>query len=275
MDVIKTIEDFSLNAWPSFQIQFYDGWILRYSSFYTHRTNSVEQIGVSCLPLPEKVRFCEQAYRKWGTPCIFKISPVGNPDLDAFLDGQAYRMEHVTDVMCTVPGQGLPPAAPTLRIPALQRPPGKPALPPRPPVRLPGDVRMILEEHVSREWLDALFLLKDTTDPVHLRIVPLMYSAIPMNVIAVRCMAGDVPCATGLGILDRDAVGIYAIHVSEARRREGIARAVVSTLLAEGSRRGADFAYLQVTQSNYAARRLYASLGFQWNYRYWFRVKEI
>lgn len=37
---IKTIEDLSLNAWPSHQMQVYDGWILRFSYFYTHRTNS-------------------------------------------------------------------------------------------------------------------------------------------------------------------------------------------------------------------------------------------
>lgn len=44
---IKLIEDLSLNAWPSHQIQFYDGWVLRFSYFYTHRTNSVEQLGPS------------------------------------------------------------------------------------------------------------------------------------------------------------------------------------------------------------------------------------
>ena len=40
---IKKIEDMSLNAWPSHKMELYDGWILRSSYFYTHRTNSVEQ----------------------------------------------------------------------------------------------------------------------------------------------------------------------------------------------------------------------------------------
>lgn len=52
--LIKTIEDLSLNAWPSHQIELYDGWILRFSYFYTHRTNSVEQIGPSTIPVEEK-----------------------------------------------------------------------------------------------------------------------------------------------------------------------------------------------------------------------------
>ena len=67
---IKTIEDLSLNAWPSFQMLFYDGWIMRYSAFYTHRTNCVEQIGASILPLEEKIPYCERIYRRWKTPCM-------------------------------------------------------------------------------------------------------------------------------------------------------------------------------------------------------------
>ena len=47
---IKKIEDMSLNAWPSHKMELYDGWILRFSYFYTHRTNSVEQFGNSTLP---------------------------------------------------------------------------------------------------------------------------------------------------------------------------------------------------------------------------------
>ncbi|MEI3246109.1 MAG: hypothetical protein V8S26_08340 [Lachnospiraceae bacterium] len=52
---IKLIEDLSLNAWPSHQMQIYDSWILRFSYFYTHRTNSVEQLGPSTIPLDKRL----------------------------------------------------------------------------------------------------------------------------------------------------------------------------------------------------------------------------
>ena len=55
--IIKEIEDMSLNAWPSHKMELYDGWILRFSYFYTHRTNSVEQFGTSTLSGREKVSF--------------------------------------------------------------------------------------------------------------------------------------------------------------------------------------------------------------------------
>ena len=56
---IKIMEDLSLNAWPSYQMQIYDGWILRFSYFYTHRTNCIEQLGLSSIPLQDKLDYCE------------------------------------------------------------------------------------------------------------------------------------------------------------------------------------------------------------------------
>ena len=68
--IIKEIEDMSLNAWPSHKMELYDGWILRFSYFYTHRTNSVEQFGTSTLSWREKVSFCEAEYASLGSPAI-------------------------------------------------------------------------------------------------------------------------------------------------------------------------------------------------------------
>ena len=60
----------SLNAWPSHKMELYDGWILRFSYFYTHRTNSVEQFGNSTLTWREKIPYCESVYRRLGTPAV-------------------------------------------------------------------------------------------------------------------------------------------------------------------------------------------------------------
>ena len=54
---IKYMEEISLNAWPSYRIELYDGWLLRYSHNYTYRTNSVEQIGESTIPVSEKISY--------------------------------------------------------------------------------------------------------------------------------------------------------------------------------------------------------------------------
>ena len=101
-----------------------------------------------------------------------------------------------------------------------------------------------------------------------------MYQAIPKETICVRMEQEGQIAATGLGILDREFIGIYAIHVREDLRGQGIGRALCTTLLAEGTRRGATQAYLQCVEGNLAAESLYRSLGFEHLYTYWFRVQK-
>ena len=70
-----------------------------FSYFYTHRTNSVEQFGTSTLPWREKIPYCENVYKRLGTPAIFKISPLVSPDFDYTLENRGYEIQHTTDVM--------------------------------------------------------------------------------------------------------------------------------------------------------------------------------
>ena len=244
---IKTIEDLSLNAWPSHQMQVYDGWILRFSHFYTHRTNSVEELGLSILPLEEKISYCEEVYTRWKTPSIFKITPLSNPSLDPLLENRGYHIEHTTDVM-------------TLNLNDII-------------IEETQTKNVHTEKEISHNWIQTLFRLKNTTNETHRKIVPSMYAAIPKDVISATIIYEETPIATGLGILDRDYIGIYAIHVDEAFRRNGYASAIVSSLLKEGKKAGATKAYLQVVSDNHSAKHLYRKIGFRKLYSYWFRVK--
>ncbi len=245
---IKQIEDMSLNAWPSHQIQIYDGWLLRFSYFYTHRTNSVEQIGASTIPLEEKVDYCENIYCHWGTPCIFKISPLVDPEFDRYLESLDYVIAHPTEVK-------------TLDLSAFT------------PKDLP--VKVNLDKEIPWDWLDALFSFKGTTSMIHRRIVPTMYSAIPKDTVVASIQQDNRIVAIGLGILDRDHIGLYAIHVDPCYRRRHYAQAICQSILNEGIRQGAQRAYLQVVPDNISAKKLYYNLGFQDCYKYWFRLKRV
>ncbi|MBR2527275.1 MAG: GNAT family N-acetyltransferase [Blautia sp.] len=245
---IKQIEDLSLNAWPSHKMELYDGWILRFSYFYTHRTNSVEQFGEESLPWSEKIPFCEKEYQRLGSPAIFKISPLVSPNFDFMLENRGYRIEHVTNVMTL----DLSKAANLSPFPQVTFLDGIPAA-----------------------WVQALFSLKQVTDPTHIQVVPSMYQAIPKETVCACVMKNGKIAATGLGILDRDFIGIYAIHVREDLRKKGLARQIVSGLISTGQKKGADKAYLQVVEGNVPARNLYESLGFIDYYQYWFRVQPV
>lgn len=243
---IKKIEDMSLNAWPSHKVELYDGWILRFSYFYTHRTNSVEQFGTSTLPWREKVAYCEAVYKRLGSPAIFKISPLVSPDFDYTLENRGYEIQHVTEVMTL-----------DLKNACLNTPYSSVAL----------------TDEIPDSWITNLFDLKGMTNPIHRSVVPSMYHAIPKETICASVSKGGKIIATGLGILDRDYIGIYAIHVREDYRGQGYARQICTALLTEGIKKGSENAYLQVVKGNTAAKSLYTFLGFKDFYTYWFRVQ--
>ena len=60
-----------------------------------------------------------------------------------------------------------------------------------------------------------------------------------------------------------DEMHIHNLAVDPARQGRGLGRRLLELSLALASRRGAERALLEVRQSNWAAQRLYRSLGFQ------------
>ena len=269
---IKAIEDLSLNAWPSHQMQLYDGWILRFSYFYTHRTNCVEQFGSSVLPLEQKIPYCEGIYRRWKSPCIFKITPLSDPDLDRMLAARGYEIQNKTYTMCMELDAFSGANSVHLKSPGEEQSVASPSGRKRFTTIRIGD--MTVRDRIPDEWIDALFAIKGNASVTHLKIVPSMYAAIPKDVRCVYIRDDEKIVATGLGILDRDYIGVYAINVEAGHRRRGFARKIVETLLSEGKKAGAKRAYLQVVADNVPAIRLYEDLGFSRAYTYWFRVKS-
>ena len=262
---IKYMEEISLNAWPSYRIELYDGWLLRYSHNYTYRTNSVEQIGESTIPVNEKISYCEDVYRALHCPTNFKIHPLLDPSFDAMLQERGYQIRHTTEVMTAkIASLDLMRSEDSeylfenrLHLPTL--------------VHYDNDITVELKAFVTDEWLKGLFSLNGTSDPTLRRIVPKMYAAIPKRTIVASIELDGRIVATGLAICDREWAGIYAIYVTPSCWKRGYARAVCSTLLREAAELGAVKAYLQVVQGNTRAKRLYQSMGFEDFYTYWFR----
>ncbi len=265
---IKYMEEMSLNAWPSYRIEYYDGWILRYSHNYSFRTNSVEQIAPGTIPIEEKIAYCEGIYRELRCPANFKIQPLLDPDFDALLESKLYRIRHRTNVM-TMDLADSRLLKETGREYLFENRLNLPTL-----VHYREDLTVQLNAFVTEEWLRGLFSLNGTSDPTLRRIVPKMYVAIPKKTIVASVEIDGRMVASGLGILDRGWVGIYAIYVSPSCWGRGYGRAVCSTLLRTAQEAGASRAYLQVVSNNRRAIHLYESLGFSNFYTYWFRSKE-
>ena len=245
---IRFIEELSFNAWPSYKHALYDDWLIGYSDFYTHRTNCVTILGASHLPLDEKVAYCEREYRRLHTPSIFKINPLFHGDMEQFLLDLGYHKEHVTDTfVCDLSKIHLT-------------------------INSRFEIRMA--DTLTKNWIMNLFHLNRTTNESHLTIVPKMYEAIPKDIISVCILDNGNTIATGLGIIERGYVGIYAVYVDEHYRGQQLAKTVVSKLLIRAQEKGCHHAYLQVVDDNFIAKRVYLSIGFHPLYTYWFRVKR-
>lgn len=265
---IKLIEEISLNAWPSHKMELYDGWLIRFSHNYTHRTNSVTQVGASLVPIEEKIAYCEKIYENYHTPSIFKISPLLDPSFDQLLEKKGYEIQHTTEVMTMdftdfnlYPSIGV-------EYESYGRNSGLPAF-----LVYPNEVLVILQDRITDDWINSLFRLNGTTNPTLRRIVPSMFKAIPKETIVASIEIDGRMVASGLGIMDRGHVGIYAIYVDPSCRKKSFARSICSAILSEAQKKGAKHAYLQVVQGNTNAKHLYRSLGFKDLYTYWFRAK--
>lgn len=265
---IKLIEEISLNAWPSHKIELYDGWLIRFSHNYTHRTNSVTQVGASLIPINDKIAYCEKIYQNYHTPTIFKISPLLDDSFDLLLEKKGYEIQHVTEVM-TMDFCDFQPYQPiTAEYEYYGRNSGLPSF-----VAYPNDIIVRLQDRITDDWINALFRLNGTSNPTLRRIVPSMFKAIPKETIVARIEMDGHMVASGLGIMDRDHVGLYAIYVDANYRHKKLARSICSTILSEAQKKQATHAYLQVVQGNTYAKQLYSSLGFKDLYTYWFRSK--
>lgn len=267
---LKLIEEISLNAWPSHKMELYDGWLIRFSHNYTHRTNCVTQVGASLVPVDEKISYCENIYRNYHTPAIFKISPLLDDSFDRLLESKGYEKQHITEVMTMDFADFTPYPSIAAEYEYYGRNSGLPSF-----LVYPDNVIVFLQDRITTDWIHSLFRLNGTTNPTLCRIVPSMFQAIPKETIVASIQIDGRVVACGLGIMDRDHVGLYAIYVDASCRRKNYARSICSAILSEARKKNVHHAYLQVVQGNTHAKHLYQSLGFRDFYTYWFRAKDL
>ena len=243
--MIRCIEEYSTNAWPALQTLLQDGWVLRFANGFTRRANSVYPLYPTTLPLDEKISACEALYHAQGLPTCFKMTPASQPaGLDDALLARGYLLEAPTSVQ-------------QLDLRAL-------------PVEALADVEVA--PRPSAEWLLEFGSMSGSSEQHQAAHQQILASILyPCGYAALRCQGQLASC--GLAVLQDGCLGLFDIVTAPAYRRQGYASQLVSALLRWGKRQGAHTAYLQVMQDNAPALNLYASLGFQEIYPYWYRVE--
>jgi ribosomal protein S18 acetylase RimI-like enzyme len=244
--MIRAIEELSLNAWPAVQTLMVGGWVVRFSSGYTRRANSV----IPLYPVqgdPEvQIAACEALYRAQGLPAIFKMTTACTPpDLDDRLAARGYAFDAHTSVQVL-----------DLK-----------------PFDLKISADLELSALPSADWQAAFQRMHHLESEIAQKHAHILGQLIPQTCYAALKTQDEI-AACGLGVLQEGYLGLFDIITAEGQRRLGYARHLMEGLLSWGKGQGAHSAYLQVMLNNPPALALYASLGFSEIYRYWYRVKS-
>jgi GNAT superfamily N-acetyltransferase len=241
------IEEMSMNAWPSIRSAVYRGCLLRQSNGYTNRANSANPLYSNRNDFAEIVQYAERFYGHNGQPCVFKILKTERyAELDALLERGRYETVTPTIVMkCDLAN-----------------------------FDRPGDDTVLVESSFSDTWFRA-FVRHNQTAEKNADTAWKMLNLIAVDVIVASVIVDGEIAACGYGALESGFVGFFDIVVDGEKRGKGYGRALMNGIIDEAKRRGARTGYLQVLENNGVARNLYASLGFNEYYAYWYRKKEL
>ncbi|MEX1256672.1 MAG: GNAT family N-acetyltransferase [Gemmatimonadota bacterium] len=243
-DRVAGLERAALRAWPASESESVCGWEVRFSDGFTKRANSVQPIGAAQCGLKEAVSGCEEWYARRGRPCIFRLTPLTNPEVEPYLTEVGYRLLEPTSVMHL----------------ALREVPEDP----------------MLREPDLEEWLSHFARMSGMTDDPPRALGEIIQRIEPPRLLAAL-HAKEVrhPVACGMAVLENDRVGLFDLVTSPEHRRRGFGTELVRALLGWGFAHGAREAYLQVVRANVAAWSMYERLGFAFAYDYRYLIREL
>src|SRR5258705_9917489 len=93
---VSLLEEMNFNAWPALKEMRFDGWLVRYAGGESRRVNSVNVMAPSTRPLSAKIDEAEAIYRRWRRPCIFRLTPLADREIEPLLIARGYTLETPT-----------------------------------------------------------------------------------------------------------------------------------------------------------------------------------
>lgn len=242
--VIRRLEEVTVRTWPALETALDDGWLLRYNDGYTRRANSVLPVYGSTRNVRAKIADCEVFYERRQLPTVFKLTPAAYPrNLDGILAAQGYlRSAPVSVQTCDLMYH-----------------------------RLIPDPQVSVRGWPEADWLDHHADLNGITESDCFILRRMLTRGLATQSYYASIRRDGRTVASGMAHRDEHHVGLFGIVTDRTYRRQGLARALILTLMAHAQVDGAETAFLQVNRSNVAARRLYAEMGFCEAYAYWYR----
>jgi GNAT superfamily N-acetyltransferase len=233
---VADLQRVAARGWRALEEEQLGDWLLRAAGGFTGRANSALVVGDPGLPLEDAVAAVARWYADRGLVPRAMLPGVQARRADAAFAAAGWqRGESV--LMLTAPLGG---------------------------VRAPGaDVE--LSPTPDDGWLATY--AADSTLPAAAREV--LTSGGDVAFATVR--RGSEVAAVARGVLTDGWLGVAAVVVDPAHRRQGLGTALLDALRGWAAGRGGHSVYLQVTEGNAPARELYRRAGLIEQHRYWYR----
>jgi GNAT superfamily N-acetyltransferase len=242
-----TIEELTMNAWPSLQTILLDGWIIRMSRGYTKRANSINPIYIFGNNLDEKINYCENIYKNNSLPIVFKIIDCKEHKIiDKRLEELNYDKIDLTSVQIYN------------KIEQINS----------------KSLNIIINNKFTEDWKNCFYQCNNIKNKEAKETIENMLKNIRHEIISVYKVENKIFVGCGYGVIENGYIGLFDIIVKEEFRGNGYGKEIVKTILASAKENGINKAYLAVVNNNSIAKNLYKNIGFKEIYKYWYRKKE-
>jgi len=242
-----TIEELTMNAWPSLQTILMEGWIIRMSSGYTKKANSVNPLYSFENNLDQKINYCENIFRQNNLPIIYRIIECEEHKIiDKRLEELEYQKIYLSSV------------------------------------QICNDIKRInnkagqitINKVLNENWRKCFYQCNNITSIETINIIENMLNNIRQSIISVYKMDNETFAGCGYGVIEKGFVGLFDIIVKEEFRGKGYGKEIVEAILEKAEETGIKKAYLSVANDNMIAKKMYEKLGFKEIYKYWYRKKD-
>ncbi len=240
--MIDFLEHYAANALPATITEFVGGWRLRYSYGVTRRANSV-LAETHDSDLEWKLESVQNFYHRFNAKPRFQLCPASQPsELNDVLLGQSYTK---------VPGA---------KVQVLELSHSK----------FDADTSSVqLLDKPNDDWF-SVYRAVEKADPHKEKIRTQMLQSITSNAAFALLHLDNQPAAVGLGVFENGYTGMFNMATLQAFRGRGGASVVLAALANWGKLQSGHTLYLQVSEENINAQRVYEKLGFETLYSYWY-----
>lgn len=241
-DLVFALETRLINAWPAFEIEMAEGWILRFAEGYSKRANAATPLLAGAELDPGLIRHILGSFEERGVSPCFRLTGIESPNAERVL-AEAGLVDFDSSLCMVAPLHG----------------------------RTDRDDTVLIRAAAKPNWIGAAAAAYGG-DKANADVLGRIVRSIRQPAAFATMVLDGEDAAWGLAVAERGYVGLYDIVVAPNLRGLGLGRRLVTSLMAWGAAQGAGRAYLQMRESNEVAGSLYRSLGFEVAYRYTHRV---